>query len=125
MLPRGQDGIRPFARPGLGLATDARECQDVVESEYGPVRADVTVGDVYSNSQYGELTMPKYFSSNHDVLLGGNEYDLEDVEADISRQFEGALPFPGAQHFNELMHEKMRPKKVAKFRASRKQESNY
>jgi hypothetical protein len=69
--------------------------------------------------------MTQSFSSNHDVLPEGNEYDLEDTETDISRQFGGAQSFPGAQYFNEIMHEKMRPKKVAKFRVSRKLEIHY
>ncbi len=59
------------------------------------------------------------------VLPEGNEYELEDVETDISELIKGSLSFPGAQYFNEIMHEKMRPKKIAKFKAPRKRESDF
>jgi len=69
--------------------------------------------------------MTKYPSSDTGVLPEGNEYDSEDAEADISGLLKGSPSFPGAQHFNEIMHEKMRPKKIAKFRVPRKMESDF
>lgn len=68
--------------------------------------------------------MTKYPSSDVGVLPEGNEYDLEDAETGISGLLKGSLSFPGAQYFNEIMHEKMRPKKIAKFKIHRKLESN-
>jgi hypothetical protein len=68
--------------------------------------------------------MTKYPSSDIGVLPEGNEYDLEDAETDIPGLLKGSLSFPGAQYFNEIMHEKMRPKKIAKFKIHRKLESN-
>jgi hypothetical protein len=69
--------------------------------------------------------MTKYPSSDNGVLPEGNEYDLEESETDISGLLKGSFSFPGAQYFNEIMHENMRPKKVAKFKVPRKLESNY
>lgn len=70
--------------------------------------------------------MTKYpFSEDMGVLPEGNECDLEDTEIDVSGLLKGSLSFPGAQYFNELMHEKMRPKKIAKFRVPRKLESDF
>jgi hypothetical protein len=68
--------------------------------------------------------MTKY-SPGKGALPEVNDLDLEDAEINITGLLQGALAFPGAQYFNEIMHEKMRPKKVAKFRVSRKLESNF
>ena len=69
--------------------------------------------------------MTKYPSSDIGVLPEGNEYDLEDGETGISGPLKGSLSSTGAQHFNKMMREKMRPKKVAKFRVPRKLESDF
>jgi hypothetical protein len=54
-----------------------------------------------------------------------NEYDLDNAETEISGLLKGSLSFPGAQYFNEIMQEEMRPKKIVKFRAPRKLGSDY
>lgn len=64
--------------------------------------------------------MTKYPPSVLSALPEGNDYDLEDDEAEIATLRKGSLPFPGEQYFNGIMLEKMRPKKVAKFKTSRK-----
>jgi hypothetical protein len=65
--------------------------------------------------------------SSEDIgaLPEGNEYDCEDTEIDISGLLKGPLSFTCAQYFNEIIHEKMRPKKIAKFKTSRKLESDF
>jgi hypothetical protein len=67
--------------------------------------------------------MTKHLTSDAAVFL--EAYDFEDAETDISGLLKGLPSFPGAQHFNEIMHEKMRPKKVAKFKIPRRAESDF
>ena len=69
--------------------------------------------------------MTKYSSSGSGTFPESNEYDLEDTESDNSWFPTELLAYPGAQYFNEIMCEKMRPKKVAKFRPSRKLASDF
>ena len=69
--------------------------------------------------------MTKHPASYASVLAEANEYDPEDAEDDATVQPTGLFSFPGAQHFDEIMHEKMRPKKLAKFKATRNMESDY
>ena len=69
--------------------------------------------------------MSKYPSSYSAVLLEESECDFEGAEADVSGLLKGSFPFPGGQYFSDIMLEKMGPKKVAKFRVSKKMESNY
>ncbi len=57
--------------------------------------------------------------------LACSQDDEDDAEIDSARLRKEFNAFPGAQHFNEIMLEKMRPKKVAKFRVSRRQESDF
>jgi hypothetical protein len=40
--------------------------------------------------------------------------ELETAETNISRLYEGLHSFPGSQYFDEIMHEKSKPKKLAK-----------
>jgi len=68
--------------------------------------------------------MTKYPSFNTAYLLEGIEYDFDDAETDVPGLPKGSLPFAGVRHFNEMMLKKMRPKKVAKFRISRKMDSD-
>lgn len=64
--------------------------------------------------------MTKYSCSDPCAFPEANEYDLEDTESDNSWLPTESLAYPGAQYFNAIMCEKMRPKKVAKFKVSRK-----
>lgn len=66
--------------------------------------------------------MTKYPSSDTDASPERNEYDLQDDETDLSGLLKGSLSFPGAQYFDGIMHEKIQPKKIAKFRVPRKTE---
>jgi hypothetical protein len=69
--------------------------------------------------------MTKHPAANSGDLPEGNEYGLEDDEADISGLLKGLPAFPGGQYFNEIMVEKMRHQKVAKFKLSRKLASDF
>jgi len=64
--------------------------------------------------------MTNYPSPDIAIFSEENKYDMGDDETDISAVLKRSVSFPGEQYFNEIMFEKMRPKKVAKFRASRK-----
>jgi hypothetical protein len=69
--------------------------------------------------------MTKPLSPSPAVLADDNEYELEDMEIDISGLLKGSLSFPGEQYFNGIMLEKMQPKKVAKFKVSRRLASDF
>ena len=63
--------------------------------------------------------MTKHPPSHTGISARGNVYEPEDDDADGAGLIGNSLSFPGAQFFNEIMHEKMRPKKVAKFKVSK------
>jgi len=59
------------------------------------------------------------------IFAEENEYDFEDFENDISELLKASSSFPGAHYFNEIMHEKKLPKRLAKFKVSRNPECDF
>lgn len=54
-----------------------------------------------------------------------NEHDRDNAETGIAGLLNGSVSFPGAQYFNEIMHEEMRPRKITKFKVPGKPDRDY
>jgi len=66
-----------------------------------------------TKDQHQKPTMTKYSSSDINVLSEGIEYDSDDADTNISKLSKEMHSFPGAQYFDEIMHEKTLHKNIA------------
>ncbi len=73
-----------------------------------------------TKDQHQKPTMTKYSSSDINVLSEGIDYDSDDAETNISKLSKEMHSFPGAQYFDEIMHEKTLHKNIAHSKVYRK-----